>query len=56
MERLRYRSTSLIDIQAELRQQDLLRESRPAAIESRERRRPLGLPFGLRLLRRRTAR
>ena len=28
MERLHYRSTSLIDIQAELHQQELLRDSR----------------------------
>jgi hypothetical protein len=49
MERLHYRSTSLVDIQAELHQQELLRDaqaSRP--IETRRRRR--SLLFGLRVL------
>jgi hypothetical protein len=46
MERLHYRSTSLLDIQSEL-----LRDARAARpIEMRRRRR--SLPFGLRVLRR----
>lgn len=49
MERLHYRSTSLVDIQAELHQQELLRDSRATRpIEMRQRRR--ARPFGLRLL------
>ena len=49
MERLHYRSTSLLDIQAELRQSELLRDARASRpIETRRRRR--SLPFGLRLL------
>ena len=49
MERLHYRSTSLVDIQAELHQQELLRDARATRpIELRQRRR--ALPFGLRLL------
>ena len=49
MERLHYRSTSLLDIQAELHRQELLRDSRAMRpIEPRQRRR--SLPFGLRLL------
>lgn len=49
MERLHYRSTSLVDIQAELHQQELLRDSRATRpMELRRRRRPL--PFALRLL------
>jgi hypothetical protein len=55
VERLHYRSTSLIDIQAELHQQDLLRESHAGLSEVRGRRRPRVVPFGLRLLRRLTA-
>jgi hypothetical protein len=51
MERLHYRSTSVLDIQAELRQSELLRDARAARpIEMRRRRR--SLPFGLRVLRR----
>lgn len=49
MERLHYRSTSLVDILAELRQQELLRDSRATRpIEPRPRSR--SLPFGLRVL------
>lgn len=49
MERLHYRSTSLVDIQAELHQQELLRDSRATrATGLRQRRR--ALPFALRLL------
>lgn len=49
MERLHYRSTSLVDIQAELHQQELLRDARAVRpIEMRRRRR--SLPFGLRVL------
>ncbi|HEU4864495.1 MAG TPA: hypothetical protein VFU44_12085 [Candidatus Limnocylindria bacterium] len=49
MERLHYRSTSLVDIQAELHQQELLRDSRATrAMGLRQRRR--ALPFALRLL------
>jgi hypothetical protein len=52
MERLHYRSTTLIGLQAEMRQQELLREvERPAATPSARRER--SLPFGLSLLRRR---
>jgi hypothetical protein len=54
VERLHYRSTSLTDIQAELHQEDLLREARGRS-EDRLPRRVRGLPFGLRLLRRRTS-
>lgn len=50
MERLHYRSTSLIDLQAELHQQDLLREARAAGSAARRHRRPRAMPFGLRLL------
>jgi hypothetical protein len=51
MERLHYRSTSLVDIQAELHQQELLRDPRAGRpIELRQRRR--ALPFGLGLLKR----
>lgn len=51
MERLHYRSTSLVDIQAELHQQELLRDARATRpIELRRRRR--ARPFGLRLLKR----
>jgi hypothetical protein len=49
MERLHYRSTSLVDIQAELHQEELLRDSRatrPMALRRRRR----ALPFALRLL------
>lgn len=49
MERLHYRSTSLIDIQAELHQQELLRDSR-ATRPMGLRRRRRALPFALRLL------
>ena len=49
MERLHYRSTSLIGIQAELHQQELLRDAR-AARPVQIRRRPRSLPFGLRVL------
>ncbi|HJP70449.1 MAG TPA: hypothetical protein VJ975_01880 [Candidatus Limnocylindria bacterium] len=49
MERLHYRSTSLVDIQAELHQQDLLRGT--AATRPIPTRRPRrALPFGLRVL------
>lgn len=48
MERLRFRSTSLADIQAELHERDLLASSerRQRAIESHPRRTILGLPIG----------
>jgi hypothetical protein len=55
VERLHYRSTSLIGLQAEMRQQDLLREvERPKLAGTRRRERTL--PFGLSLLRRSPAR
>jgi hypothetical protein len=51
MERIHYRSTSLLDIQAELHQQELLRDARVARpIEMRRRRR--SPPFGLHVLER----
>jgi hypothetical protein len=49
MERLHYRSTSLVDIEAELHQDELLRDSRatrPMALRRRRR----ALPVALRLL------
>ena len=49
MERLHYRSTSLVDIQAELHQQELLRDSR-ATRPMGLRRRRRALPLALRLL------
>jgi hypothetical protein len=53
MERLRYRSTSLIDLQAELHEADLLRDAR-SGIGGRPRPpRRRGLAFGLRRLMRR---
>jgi hypothetical protein len=49
MERLHYRSTSLVEIQAELHREELLRDARAARpMEMRRRRR--SLPFGLRVL------
>jgi hypothetical protein len=47
MERLRYRSTSLVDLQAEMRQRELLVEAdRPRLPRRTERRRTfLGLPI-----------
>lgn len=47
MERLRYRSTSLADLQAELRERDLLAEAERArrAPASRQRRTIFGLPI-----------
>ncbi|MDQ2690194.1 MAG: hypothetical protein M3Y29_07980 [Chloroflexota bacterium] len=53
MERLHYRSTSLLDLQAELRQQELLREARAAGAAAARHRAPRALPFGLSVLRRR---
>lgn len=55
MERTRFRSTSLVDLQAELHQLDLLRdaERRSSAARSVPRRR--SLPFGLSVIRRRLA-
>lgn len=56
MERLRYRSTSLVDLQAEMRQRELLAEverPRTPRVERPPRRRA---PFGLPLLGRRPAR
>jgi hypothetical protein len=52
MERLAYRSTSLVDLQAELHERDLLRElrhGRPPASRSR----PRALRTGLRAIARR---
>ena len=48
MERLRFRSTSLADIQAELHERDLLAggDRRHRALESHPRRTILGLPIG----------
>jgi hypothetical protein len=53
MERLRFRSTSLVDLQAELHQADLLREIRPFEPDRRPTPRRRGLPFGLTVLVRR---
>lgn len=55
MERTRFRSTSLVDLQVELRQLDLLREAERRSSVRRPRRRRRGLPFGLTLLRRHLA-
>lgn len=55
MERLFYRSTSLIALQAEMRQRDLLRDAElPRFTRRPERGR--SLPFGLSLLRRHSSR
>ncbi len=55
MERLLYRSTSLMALQAEMRQRDLLREAElPRAVRPSDRAR--SLPFGLSLLRRHSSR
>jgi hypothetical protein len=53
MERLRFRSTSLVDLQAELRQADLLREVGHFDPDRRPKPRRRGLPFGLTVLVRR---
>jgi len=53
VERFRYRSTSLSDIQAELHQQDLLREARARSADVRPVPRARGRRFGLALLLRR---
>ena len=52
MERLLYRSTSLVDLQAELHERELLREARAARRPS-SRRRPRALQSGLASLARR---
>ena len=56
MERLRFRSTSVVDLQAELRERELLAsmECRHRALESHPRRTILGLPIGPRPPRTRT--
>ena len=49
MERLRYRSTSLVDLMAELHQRDLLDEARRRGEEWRAPVRRRARPFGLRI-------
>ena len=54
MERLRFRSTSAIDLMAELRQEELLAEARQAGVErAAPRRRRHFLPLATRILGRR---
>jgi hypothetical protein len=52
MERLNFRSTSVVDLQAELRERDLLSDSRRAG-PPRGPSRPRAMRFGLRQLTRR---
>ena len=52
MERMSFRSTSIVDLQAELHERDLLREARRPALP-RPRQRTRGIRFGLTLLGRR---
>ena len=49
MERLRYRSTSVVDLMAELRQRDLLAEARRIADARRAPARTRAHRFGLRI-------
>ena len=53
MERLHYRSTSIVDLQAEMHERDLLREVRGLSQVPRPRRRARGSRFGLSILGRR---
>jgi hypothetical protein len=53
MERLRYRSTSLVDIQAELRERELLAEAERARAPRVDRPRRPAMLFGLPLVGRR---
>ncbi len=55
MERLRYRSTSMIDLMAELRERDLRAEARRLREERRVPARTRAGRFGLRIFRRRPA-
>ena len=54
MERLRFRSTSTIDLMAELRQRDLLDEARRLDAQERAPVRRRARPFGLRIFARRS--
>lgn len=54
MARLRFRSTSLVDLQAELHEADLLRDVGRTRVDSRPRPRRRAVRFGLRLIGRRT--
>lgn len=56
MERLHYRSTSLVDIQAELRQADLLAEAQRFHTPTPGASRPRLSIFGLQVFRRRSRR
>ena len=49
MERLRYRSTSALDLMAELHQRELLDEARRVGERRRAPRRLRAIPFGLRI-------
>jgi hypothetical protein len=53
MERLRFRSTSTIDLMAELHQADLLAEARRIDVERGAPRRRRAVPLGVRLFLRR---
>jgi hypothetical protein len=53
MERLRYRSTSAVDLMAELHQEELLAEARRVGERRRAPSRWRAMPFGIRLFGRR---
>jgi hypothetical protein len=53
MERLRFRSTSAVDLMAELHQRDLLEEARRVGEQQRAPSRRRAIPFGLRIFGRR---
>jgi hypothetical protein len=53
MERLRFRSTSAVDLMAELHQRDLIEEARLVGERRRAPSRRRAIPFGLRIFGRR---